>query len=248
MPEGMKPGPIGTYLTNESGTTTVVIIAGPAKFSLENDRTYRTLFSDPPETMPGLGNLYRRTRAQHGGGWDGWWLSAIRGETVLNVQVSYTGTDPDEFESLKKLFSSIQWREGPSDPELAFGLTTSISDLHVVHDGFGALSFTVDGKAGTRGRSLLLQAMPVPRGTGELVVPGACASGFAASFQGQSYTGPNEIEEKGIVVCDAWSNEGSGNARYMALLLMPSGAVVSVSGSGDPLQMRSAALNLRATR
>jgi len=251
LPTGITPGPLGTYFTDEAGSITVVVLAGPASFNLENDRTYRTIFPDPPEKVEGRhlsGNLYRRTRSQHGGAWDGWWLSAIRGSAVLNVQAMYTAQSGEEFEKLKAMFSSIVWKESEVDSELAFGMTTSVPNRHVVRSGFGPLSFTKDGQPGGSGHSLLLQVMPVASGQGKLVVPAACASGFEAAFQGESYSGPNEIEQDGIVACDAWSSAASGEPRYMAMLLMPNGAVVSAIGKGDPLQFRSSVLKLHATR
>ncbi len=249
LPPGMVPAAVGTHSVSDSGHTIVNFMAGPRHLGFESDGIHRELLPDGPIEIPGVGNLYRRTRAEHGGGWDGWWLSIVRGDKALAVQAMYTGDSPDEFARLKDVVSSVRWKEDKLDPQLAFGMTTSVPGLKVAQGGFGGLAFTVDGRLGTRGDNLVLLAMPIPARRIADVYPAGCEPAFAAAFSGQSYEGPNDMGGNGIVGCDAWVTNDEDKTSYAAFVVLPSGrGLLQVMGEGDPAELRASLLDLRLTR
>jgi hypothetical protein len=251
LPQGILPGPLGTYFTDASGETILQFTAGPAAFNFENKALYKAVFPDPPERLKTAhltGNLYKRVRVLHGGKWDGWWLSVVRGGSALTVQAMYTGKDAAQFERLKTIFSDLSWDETRLNTELAFGAHIPLQNLHLVSGVFGGLSYTESGQAGDRGASLIVETNPVPPSRGKTLLPAVCAPGIAAAMQKAAYSGPHFLNENGIVACDGWSTETHGPPTYVMFLLMPNGAVLTAIGSGTPEQFRSALLGMQLTR
>lgn len=251
LPLGISAMPLGTYFTDASGETVIQLFGGSGLSNLENNSTYIRLFPDTPEKFSGAhvtGNLYKRTRAKHGGAWDGWWLNVVRGDAVLSVQIMYIGQPGERFERLKALFYDLEWNEREVVTELAFGASISVPKLRLVTGSFGGLNYTENGQAKSSGSELRVMTLPVNASQAKILMPAGCAQSFAAVFKNEPYSGPHYLERNGISFCDAWKPERNGRSRYLALLRMPNGAVLNAIGSGDVDQFRAALLDIRLTR
>jgi hypothetical protein len=233
-PPGTRTGPSGTYLIDETGETIIFFGMSDTKFNVENDPTWRGLYRRNPEHIvtPALtGNLYRRTRAEDGGAWDGWFFAVPRGEKVLTVMVSYTGHSNDIFNGLRKHLLTISWNDSGIDPELALGVKLSTSALRLVKGTFGAIAYNESGEAGGAGPNLLLQPLPVPPQKAELIFPAGCEKVLGAAFGGKPFEGPNMLEQRGTRLCEAWSKVAEHEMRYVALIRLPSGALINAMGT-----------------
>lgn len=251
LPQDIKPMPLGTYLTDELGEIIIQFLAGPAISNQEDNPANRKLFPDPPEKFQGgqiSGNLYKRTRKEHGGKWDGWWMCIVRDEVMLNVQVMYIGNSDKKFESLKMFFSDLIWDEQQLDPELAFGASIKLPKSYTLSSAFGSLNYKKSGQNSNSKSNIMIQAVPVTSTQGKKIIPAVCGPGFAAAFHDHTYHGPHFLNENSIVFCDAWSTEKSGRNMYKAMLLMDNGAALSVTGTGDAEIFRKALLNISFTR
>jgi hypothetical protein len=99
------------------------------------------------------------------------------------------------------------------------------------------------------GPSLLIMPIPIPGAKHAAIMqPDKCASLFASSFRAGSYAGPFDVTENGIKACDAWGVESDGRTKYMSMMVMPNGALLSVMGWGDPDQFRASLMHMSMTR
>lgn len=239
-PPGMHKTPAGTALIDDAGETTIVFASTPGKSNFENNPTLMKIYANRPESImtPHItGKLYKRTRAHDGGAWDGWYLSVPRGDKNLTVLVSYTGNSKEFFEQLREYLLTLKWDDTQSDPELAMGFSLSPEGLNAVSNSFGALVYNKSGQLGSTGPQISAQLLPMPiQKTDQLFLKGCNASIFGSAFFGKPYEGPNLREHNGVRLCDAWSKLHTGESHYIAFARLPTGALISISGSAPSAQ------------
>ena len=255
QPNGTHLAPAGSILVDETGETIVTIMMGDPRIKLEDTPTYRFLYRHPPErvsTSTLSGNLYRRTRAADGGAWDGWFLAVPRGQKTLYVTASYTGSSAAAFNRLRDDLLTISWDESIADPEVALGVKLLPTGLHLVTGMFGGLSYNETGRLGATGPALLLLAIPVPPYKANAMFPSGCQQLLSAAFGSKGFAGPKVRENKTIRWCEAWSDTTESEMRYVALIRLPSGALISVMGTASSSRFqellsvfRSAVANLQ---
>lgn len=233
-PPGLAIARAGATLIDSSGETIINFMMSDSRFRLDQDPTWLAIFKRPPEVTTGSleGKLYRRTRAEDGGGWDGWMLSVPRRDKVLTVMAMYTGSSPAFFQGLRNHLLTIVWDERVSDPEFATGASLAPPGLKLVRGTYGGLAYTSSGIAGAAGPSLLVQALPVAASKMDLLFPAACQSALADGFRGRPFVGPNLVERHAFAYCEAWSKEDAPEMNYVAMVRVKDGGVLSVIGSG----------------
>lgn len=248
LPKAYKPALLGPTVMSADLATTITVMLGPSSNDPMESDGYKALFHNAPESVK-TGNfdakLYKRTRAQDGGAWDGWFLSSRNGKTSLNILASYTGTSEDEFEAIRKILLSATNSGQPADAEKAFGATAAVPGLRLVQSSVGGLGFTESGEAEATAQSLLFVPIPTPAGQQLDLTLDKCQQVFGASFQGGPFVGPHSISISGQPGCDAWSAE---SGRYVAVVALPNGALVQATGSGQPEMLRTGVLSLRPIR
>lgn len=248
LPADLKKGPLGTFFTDSYGETIVMVIAGPKDKDPENNPVYKSLYPASPKELYNpayVARLYRRTRAENGGKWDGWSFHVVGKRSALTVTVMYTGDDPAWFDGLEAIFGSIQWDESKMDSERAFGAHISVPGLKLVEGPIGGLSFSEGGRWGTPVPSLIVEVMPKPKEMATDVVPAICEPGLKNVFKEYPYTGPNMFNEHGIVGCDGWGSGEKARVNYVFMLRTPEGAVLSGIGSDVPENFPAAAVKYR---
>lgn len=248
LPESYKPALLGPTVMSADLATTITVMLGPSSNDPMQSEGYKALFHNAPESVK-TGNfnatLYKRTRAQDGGAWDGWLLSSKSGETSINILASYTGNSEDEFETIRKILLSASNSGQPADAEKSFGATATVPGLQLVQSSVGGLGFTESGEAEPTPRNLLFVPIPTPAGQHLDLTLDKCQQVFAAYFQGSQFVGPHSISIGGQPGCDAWSAE---SGRYVAVVVLPNGALVQATGSGQPDMLRTGVLSLRNIR
>lgn len=249
LPDGVDVSLVGTNFTDASGKTSISISSESSATDPARDAAYRASYPAIPEHYKSHaldGTLYKRTRAENGGVWDGWWLNVVRGPRVLNVRVSYTGNSPARFRELRDFFSTIRWNERDAHPEAAFGLRLTIPGLRIVRSGFGSLLYTVGGQPNTAGTHLRLTSYPVR--VQPVAFQGFCEGNLPIVLGRHPHGSIRYAQNGNLHLCDAWSPLGHGEASYYGYLLLPDGSVANVTGRGDPDIFKQTLLHAKLTR
>jgi hypothetical protein len=238
LPEGVVLPPFGTFLYDNAREVVVVVTAASASRDQTQDPLMRALYPDPVESFRSStleGNLYRRTRAEDGGGYDGWWLVVHKDDQILDVKISYSGSKPGEFLRLKQYLSTVSWDGRLADPEVAFGLKLNVPGMQLVRAGFGALSYSSDGQPNENEPYLLATVIP-GRLMGDISnFRRVCEAGKSISAQGKSFSQIRYQTSNRMTVCDAWSlNPTLTGQDYFAALMLPDASIVQVAGHGEP--------------
>jgi hypothetical protein len=251
LPDGVKVAPLGTSFTNDAHDIFVSIIMGPSSTNPAGNQTMKRLYPDPVEPFrtAGLsGDLYRRTRAQDGGQWDGWWLNVSRSGHTLDVRILYTGSKPGEFQALKAYLSTVTWNDQHSiDPELAFGVSMQVQGLQLVRTVLGGLMYNADGKAEQRDLYLFaLASVPLVslKGQSSKFQP-LCEKDASVIAHGGPVPQVRYATGTGMTVCDAWTSTTLTGSDYTAVLVFSDGYIVQVVGHGDPDTFQRALLGAR---
>jgi hypothetical protein len=235
-PPGMKNDAAGTYLIDDNGETIMFFMMDDTKHSLDNDAMYRALYKKPPEkisTSAFSGNLYRRIGATDGGNWDGWLLVVSRGQKTLTVTTTYSGKSREAFDRIREALLTLTWDESAADPELALGVKLAPPGLQVVKGSFGSLLYNKSGRAGGAGPELMLMPLPLPLSKTQDIFPKGCVTLLGAAFKREEFIGPRMHEYNGVSVCDGWSKTQESDMRYIALIRLPSGAVLNATGTAS---------------
>ena len=235
-PPGLSQTKAGTALIDEAGETIILFSGGVTKSSLETDPTWRMVYRNPPEkidTKDIQGNLYKRTRVNDGGKWDGWFLSVSRGEKSFVALASYTGNSQDAFERIRKSLLTIRWDDSKVKSEEAMGVHINPEGLQVVPNVFGGLSYNGPGRVGAAGPSIHVQLMPIASSKTDQVFPTGCDAVFNEAFAGSPHEGPIFRQRAGIESCEAWSTQPSNEMRYVSLVKLPSGALLILMGTSS---------------
>ena len=238
-PPGMALARTGSVLVDEAGETIVIVAQGDDKFNLENNPAWRKVYRHPPEqidTKDIVGNLYRRTRAADGGAWDGWYFSASRGSKNLTMMVSYAGNSPEAFSRLRDSILTLTWDESTLDPELAMGVRMAVPGLQVVRDTFGALYYNETGQFGAPGPALIVQALPLSSYKASQIFPSGCEKILGTVFPANAMSGPNQAQNGSVRFCESWSKTVAPEMRYMALVRLPNGGIITVMGSATSVK------------
>jgi hypothetical protein len=249
LPSSMQRGPLGAYFTEPSGHTIVQILVGSQENAVENAPMFRTLYPEGPKQITRgktKARLYKRTRAEHGGGWDGWSYNILGRDAALNVSVMYTGSDAEWFESFAAVLETLDWNEQLLDSEQSFQAGISVPGLKLVPRQVGALSFTPDGRPGTPVPSLMVQVMPVTSAQADEVFPAICESDLLKKVDGGEYSGPHMFEGDGVSGCDSWGTD-QGRMRYVIILRTEDGAVLSGIGNLTPDNLEASKASFRSS-
>jgi hypothetical protein len=236
LPASMQRGPLGAYFTEPSGHTIVQILVGSKENAVENGPLFRTLYPVRPRQVDRdktKARLYKRTRSENGGGWDGWSYNILGRESALNVSVMYTGSDSEWFESFESVFETLDWDEQQLDSEQSFQARIAVPGLKLVPRQVGVLSFTPDGRPGTPVPSLMVQVMPVTSAQADQVFPGICETDVLKKVGGGESSGPHMFEGDGISGCDSWGTD-KDRVLYVVVLRTEDGAVLSGIGNLAP--------------
>lgn len=251
LPKGVIPSPLGTTYTDDRKETVLAIMVAKAERNPENDPIWKKVYPEPVEDFRNSslsGRLYKRTRAKDGGGYDGWWLSAVKGDYFLDLKISYSGRDPHEIEKLKEYVSTVKWDGTLGDSEKAFGLRLTIPGMQVVHTGVGGLLYSASGQIGEQQPNLMLIAIPgyatedpdafrtVCEGVRDRMMPGEAAS--PVRYQ----------TEHSIRTCDSWGGMSLIGQKYSAVVMLPGSGAFMASGTGDPQVFQRALLGLQVIR
>ncbi|WP_394781775.1 hypothetical protein [Undibacterium sp.] len=223
----------GAVLIDEPGETIIAFSGGPAKTSLETDPNWRALYKNPPEKIKTkyiTANLYRRTRAADGGGWDGWFLAITRGDKSLAAMASYTGNSQASFEQIKEYLLTVRWDESDIKPEEAMGVRLSPGGLQVVPGMFGALAYNKGGRIGAFSPNIFILNQPITLAKAKLMFPAGCDSIMNGAFAGKSHEGPELHERGAIQFCDAWGSQAPSEMSYFSLVKLPNGALLTIMG------------------
>lgn len=230
-PPGLQVALAGPTLIDANGETVISFAMNVSRFSLENNPTWRAIYVHPPRviTISSLaGNLYRRTRSEDGGAWDGWMLVVPRGKQTLTVLVTYTGRDADRFEHIPDYLRTISWDDSVPNPELAVGVRLVPMGLHLVTGVFGPLSYTETGEAGASGPSLVIQAMPLPLSKVDSIFPGNCKQVISKSLGDNQFIEPSTVQRQEFAYCEGWNN-----GAYVALGRLSTGALIVAVGTSS---------------
>jgi hypothetical protein len=234
VPASFSLAPVGPSFVEPSGQTFIQILIGRKEHATEKGQYFHSLYPVGPikiENGTTHGRLYKRTRAENGGGWDGWSYNVIGSESALTIAVMYTGADKGWFESFEHIFQSVTWDESKLDSEVSFGAAFSVPGLRVVPRQSGGILYTPNGEPGTPSPSLLIQALPIPPSKAGTVFPSACESAIKKVFIGEPSTGVQMFEGNGISGCDAWSTSSSAKMVYTVLFRTSDGGVLSGIGA-----------------
>lgn len=237
LPSSMQRGPVGTYFTEPSGRTFVQIIAGGKEHAADSSPLFRAIFPAEPKPIDRgrtKGLLYKRTRKENGGGWDGWSYNVLGQDSALNVSVMYTGSDSQWFDSFEHVLETLQWDERQLDSERSFQAHIAIPGLQLVPKQVGGLSFTADGSAGSAVPSFIVQVMPVTPTQASEVFPAICETGLTKVFGKGEFSGPHRFDGEGVAGCDGWGAATDGRTVYVASLRTTDGAVLSAIGNLAP--------------
>lgn len=248
LPLSMQRGPIGAYFMEPSGHTFVQIIVGRKEHAVENGPLFRKIYPmEPKRTDRGQtkGRLYKRTRAENGGGWDGWSYNVLGQGSALNVSVMYTGSDSRWFDSFEHALETLQWDEQQLDSEESFQAHISVPGLQLVQRQVGGLSFTADGSVGSGVPSFVVQVMPVTPTQASELFPAICETGLTQAFGEGEYSGPHRFEGDGIAGCDGWGAAEGTKMVYVAILRTADGAVLSAIGNLAPASFDASKDSLR---
>jgi hypothetical protein len=237
LPSSMQHGPLGTYYVEPSGQTIVQILVGTKEHEAEKAPLFGRMYPTGPRQID-LGTtqarLYKRTRAENGGGWDGWSYNLSGRESALNVSVMYTGSDADWFDGFEQILETVRWDEQQLDSERSFRAHIAVPGLQLVQRQVGGLWFTADGSPGTGVPSLGVQAMPVTAAQAGQIFPAICETGIAQAFEQGKYSGPHRFESAGIAGCDGWASVEDEKMVYVAILRTADGAVLSAIANLAP--------------
>jgi hypothetical protein len=236
LPEGVTIAPIGTNYMSDAKDIFMAVSVGPSYRNAETMTSARALYPDPAEPFQSSslnGVLYKRTRAASGGTWDGWWLEVIRGDRVLDLKISYSGSRPEEFQDLKKYLLTASWNDKTLDPEIAFGLKLKIPDMQVVRAGAGALMYNQDGLPHPGAQYILLNTMPNSFHGDATKFHKLCALMAPAILHSESVSIRYQTEKQ-MTVCDAWTSTMSATSEYYAALMLPDGSIAQAHGHGYP--------------
>jgi hypothetical protein len=248
LPDGVKAPPLGTNYTNDAEDILVAISVGPASRNISKFPSFRALYPDPVESFQSStlsGDLYKRTRVESGGPWDGWWLEVTEGDRVLDLKIYYSGTNPEKFLELKQYLSTASWNKNTVNPEIAFGLKLGIQNLQVVPAGAGALMYNKDGHPHPGTQYILLNTGPISFGNDIKKFHQACTSMAPAILHGKPIS-VRYTKKNNITVCDAWGTTTSTGSDYYAVLMLPDGSVAEARGHGDPNTFQQALLGAQA--
>ena len=245
LPEGIIPSPLGTMYSDEGRKTLLAISVGLVKHNTANDPMMQALYPEPVEELRNghvSGKIFKRTRAKNGGTWDGWWLNVVKGDRVLDVKISYSGSNDGEFEKLKDYLSTGKWDGNLGDPEQAFGLRLDIPGMKLAHPGLGALLYTADGQPEWEQPNLFLMAVP-GFATGDMdAFHKVCEAAAAKMMAGTAYSPVRYQAERGVNVCDVSGQTSRFGQGYSAVVMMPEGGVFAATGTGDPQAFQRALL------
>jgi hypothetical protein len=247
LPPGVAVAPLGTNYTNVAQDILVSISVGPSYRDISAFPKVRSMYPDPVESLQNAslsGSVYKRTRMESGGPWDGWWLEVKRGSNVLDVRIYYSGSDSKTFPALKSYLSSVSWDDRTIDPEVAFGLKLEIPRLQVVRAGAGALLYNEDGEPLQRGQYLLLNTSPHSFGKDISKFRKLCEVGGPTVLLGHS-SSIRYAEVNGVNVCDAWTSATSNGRDYYAAVMFSDGSLAQAKGHGDRDAFQQALLGAR---
>lgn len=250
LPASMQRGPLGAYYMEPSGQTIVQILVGRKEHGVEEAPLFGRMYPTGPRRID-LGQtqarLYKRTRAENGGGWDGWSYNVSGRESALNVSVMYTGSDAEWFDSFEQLLETVRWDERELDSERSFQAHISVPGLQLVQRQVGGLRFTADGSPDAGGvPSLGVQAMPVTAAQAGQLFPAICATGIANAFEPGKYSGPHRFESEGIAGCDGWASVEDEKMVYIVILRTADGAILSAIGNLAPKNFEATRDSFRA--
>ena len=235
-PAGTRLAPVGPVLIDEAGETVILIVMTDIKYSLESNSVYRMLYKRAPERIstPALsGNLYRRTRAADGGGWDGWFFTVPRGQKVLEAMVTYTGSSAAAFDKVREHLLTISWDESIADPELALGAKLAPRGLRLVSGIYGALVYNPSGQLGAAGPVLMVQAVPISAARLSAVFPQGCEQLLGKAFAGKAFAPPAVRERNDLQWCETWSASAEAQMRYLGVVRLPNGGLITAMGTSS---------------
>ncbi|GFZ90029.1 hypothetical protein [Dyella caseinilytica] len=235
LPDGVVIAPLGTIFIDSRHEVMVGLVEGPASKGSMNKYAFPGAGeSFRSSTISGV--LYKRTRSEGKGTWDGWQLNASRGDTSLDLLLSYSGSKPGKFEELKKYLSTVSWNDQIRDPEVAFGLRLHVSGLRLVPSVVGALAYTQDGKPSQNAPYMNVFAGPYSLKGDMLKFHQLCEKDASVIANGEHVSVRYQSRNQ-MWVCDAWGQS------YTAVLMLPDGSIANVLGQGDPDVFQSALLN-----
>lgn len=249
LPSAMKRGPIGTYFIEPTGNTVVQIMVGTKEHAVENGQMFKKIYPLEPRQIDRGGKqarLYKRTREDNGGGWDGWSYNLVGKQSALNVSVMYTGSDDEWFGSFERFLETVDWDERQLDSEKSFQAQIVVPGLKMVQKQVGGLSFTTDGAAGDEGSSFVVQTLPVSPAQASQLFPAICDTAIPQSFGEAKYSGPHRFESEDVVGCDGWGKVANGMKLYVVMLRTADGGVVSAIGNLSPGSAEPNEKSLRA--
>jgi len=236
-PPGLTIAGAGPTLIDESGGEAFISFTQTEpRLALARNPMWRGgVFPSEPEHLEGelTGDLYVRTRENDGGGWDGWLLSITKGDKNLTVLATYTGISPETFRRFKEHLLTISWDPTIADPELAVGVSLTPKGLQVVRGGFGGGAYNRAGVFGAPDPSILVQALPIPAMKSADIFPAGCQESISAGVGSESIVGPLTKETQTYSYCEGWSKKSSPKMRYLALIRLPSGSLISVGGAAE---------------
>lgn len=248
LPEGVTASPLGPTFVNADASILVAVSTGPAANSPANSEVFKRLFPASAESFHTAtleGTLRHRTRKSDGGGWDGWWLIVVRGDRMLQIQISYQGKDEKSFGELKQILDTVSWDEHTLDPEAAFGLKINPPGLQLVPGATGALAYSADGRPGTSEPNLYLSAIPIRSKGDPETFHRLCEKTAPLAFKGALPAPLQYVRANGLSLCDTWGGPGLTGSDYFAAIEFPDGAVVTTWGRGEPQSLRQSLLDVR---
>lgn len=242
-PAGMGVAPVGPSLVDPGGETMLVVTVSASGRSVEADPVWRALFPHPPESIstPALkGRLYRRTRQQDRGAYDGWFLAVERGGKRLGVLATYTGASPERFEKLRASLAGLAWDDTQADPQAAMGVRAAVAGMALAPGATGILSYSAAGKDGRAGPSLTIGAAPAPPVDEAALNAATCRQMIATAFGAAQYPAPVFTARGPHQTCEAWSDTGR---TYAAIVRVANGGLLNVFG-GAPAGQFAASLRV----
>ena len=172
-------------------------------------------------------------------------LSMTKGDKNLTVLASYTGLSPETFRRFKDHLLTISWDPSVADPELAVGVSLAPKGLQVVRGIFGGIAYNRAGVLSNPDAIHACSALPIPTMKSADIFPAGCKESISAGVGTDSIVGPLSKDTQTHAYCEGWGKKASTKLRYLALVRLPSGSIITVGGTAEAADFDAALLVFR---
>ena len=223
--------PAGTMFANASGEVVIMVSVAGKGVEMEKEAVWLKAFPHEVESFLLAGTpatLYRRTRAEDGGGYDAWWLSVHAPDVTIAIEAMYRGSSKSAFAPLENVVRSVRWTSTKVATDVAFGYTLSSP----------AVVPTPSERSLTSTAVFTLQKVSPPAELSIMAFPLSAAerrqmfAGCTSGLMGDDVVGaPSLTHNAGLATCSAVKRyKADDNAQYVAHVETKEGGVLTFMG------------------